>query len=172
MPVPWRRASVWGRLDRVSSRRSGKWTRNSCCISYIHAELVFRGAHQECAHNRNEIRAFPPELVFREIPRKTAQRCRQSQWFRWLFLGTPLLNAVARRVLRVLRTPTRLCLLPSYRLALWLMARALAQSYPRIRTEPVAADGARSLSKRGHRETSSLCPDASTWDQLPAAAMK
>ena len=64
----WGRASVWGRPDRVLRCRRGKWTGNSRAISYMRTELVFRGAHQECAHNRNEIRAFPPELVFRQIP--------------------------------------------------------------------------------------------------------
>ena len=157
MPVPWRRASVWGRRDRVFRYGRRKWTRNSGRIIYIRAELVFRGAHQECAHNANKIRAFPSELVFRQIPGKSAQGRRQSQRLRWFFLGIPLLNPVARCVLRVLCTPVRLCPLPSRQLALRLAARSLAQSYPRVRTEPVAADGTRSFPERGHRQSSSPC---------------
>jgi hypothetical protein len=57
--------------SRFSSYGRRKWTRNSRRIIYMRAELVFRGAHQKCAHNSNEIRAFPPELVFRQIPRKS-----------------------------------------------------------------------------------------------------
>ncbi len=34
----------------------------------MRAELIFRGAQQEYAHNPNEISSFAPELVFREVP--------------------------------------------------------------------------------------------------------
>ena len=110
--------SVWSRLELVFFGRRGKCAGNSRGINEIRAELVFRGAHQECSHNPNEISAFLPELVFREIPGKLAQRRRQTQWFRRLFLRSPLLNAVAGSVLRILRTPVRLRLLAPRRLAL------------------------------------------------------
>jgi len=37
-------------------------------------ELVFRGAQQECAQNSNEISAFGPELVFRQVSRQFVER--------------------------------------------------------------------------------------------------
>jgi hypothetical protein len=137
-------------------RRSPKWTRKPRFISYIQTELVFRGAHQECTHNCNEIRAFLAELVFRQIPRKSAQRSWQSQWLRGLFLRAPLLNPVPGGVLRVLRTPVRLCPLSSRRLALRLAACVLALSHPRVRTEPMAADRAGSFPGRAEHGESSI----------------
>jgi len=37
-------------------------------INGIAGGLVFRGAQQVFAHNRNEINAFAAELVFRDVP--------------------------------------------------------------------------------------------------------
>lgn len=54
-------------------------------------------------------------------------------------------------------TPVRLRLPPPRGLALRLATGVLPRSYPRVRAEPMAADGARSLPGRGHRESSSPC---------------
>ena len=43
----------------------------------MQADLVFCGAHQECAHNSQEISCLAAELVFREVPGKSVQRSRQ-----------------------------------------------------------------------------------------------
>ena len=50
------------------SRRKGKCVVKPCGISQMQPELVFRGTHQECSHNPNEISALGPKLVFREPP--------------------------------------------------------------------------------------------------------
>lgn len=159
MAAPWgRRDSVWSKRKLVFPGKRGKCARKPCGINAIRADLIFRGAHQECSHNPNEISAFPPELVFRQIPGKLPQRGRQSQWLRRLFLRTPLLNPVARAVFRVLRTPVRLRPLPPRRLAFRITACMLTRSYPRVGTEPVVTDGARSFPGRGHSASSSPVP--------------
>jgi hypothetical protein len=149
------RDSVWGRRELVFRGGKGKCAGNSRGINRIRAELVFRGAHQECSHNSKKIRAFLPELVFRQIPGKSVQWGGQTQGLRRPFLRAALLDAVARGILRVLRAPVRLRLLPSCRLALRLAAGMLARSDSRVRTEPSAAKGARSFPGRGHRASSS-----------------
>jgi hypothetical protein len=98
---------------------------------------------------------FLPELAFREVPGKLTEGRQQTQCLRRLFLQAPLLNAVAGRILPILRTPVRLRLLPPRRLALRLTARVLAYSYSLVGTEPVAADGAWSFPGRGHSDSSS-----------------
>jgi len=50
------------------SRRSGAVAGNPCRINGIAGGLVFRGAEEQYAHNRNEINAFAAELVFRDVP--------------------------------------------------------------------------------------------------------
>jgi hypothetical protein len=69
-----------------------------------------------------------------------------------LFLRSSLLNAVAESVLRVLRTPVRLRLLPPRRLAIGFTACVLAWAYSWVGTEPLVADGAGSFPRRGHPE--------------------
>ena len=109
-------------------------------FKYIRLELVFRGPHQECSHNPNEIRALSPELVFRQVPGKLLQRWRQPQWFRCVGLRFSLLEPVGHRVIRVPAPPVRLRLLPPFRLALWLAADVLPVSYSWVRPKPPPAD--------------------------------
>jgi len=150
--------SVCGGRARVFLGRNRMSTRNSRRISDIPADLVFRGAHQEYAHNTKKISCLPADLVFRQIPRKSVQRRRNTQRLRCPFLGMPTLEAIARGVIRVLRAPPRLRLLPPGRLALRFRARMLACSHPRVRTEPAAANRAWSLPVGGHRDSSSPLP--------------
>ena len=124
----------------------------------MQADLVFRRAHQECAHNSQEISGFAAELVFREVPGKLVQWGGNTQRLWRPFLGDSPLETIAGGVVRVLRTPPRLGPSPSRRLALRLTASMLALPDPRIRTEPVATDGAGSLPESGHRDPSSPCP--------------
>ena len=70
--------------------------------------LVFHGPHYECAHKANEISAFGPELVFRDIPGKLLQRARQTQRFRRPLLCRALLNPVTAGVVRVTPPPVGL----------------------------------------------------------------
>jgi len=156
-PIAWRfvSGSVCGGCARVFLGRSRMSARNSRRITHIPADLVFRGAHHECAHNSQKITCLPAELVFREIPRKSVQWRWYTQRFRRLFLNMPTLEAIARRVVRVLRAPPRLSFLPARRLTLRFAARTLACSHPWIRTEPAAANRAWSLPECGHRDSSS-----------------
>jgi len=52
----------------------------------MQADLVFRGAHQECTHNAKEISRFAADLVFRDVPGKSVQRSRHTQRLRRSFL--------------------------------------------------------------------------------------
>ena len=73
-----------------------------------------------------------------------------------------------------LAPPRRLGLSASRRLALWLAAGMLARADSRVRTEPVTADGARSLAGLRHRDPSSPCPEprrtGSVRPEIPARA--
>jgi hypothetical protein len=75
-------------------------------MSYIRPELVFRGTQEDSTQNANEIGAFSPELVFRQIPGELVQRHPHSQRFRCR-LGPygPLLDPISGRVLRVPHSP-------------------------------------------------------------------
>jgi len=79
------------------------------------------------------------------------------QRLRRLFLRAPLLDAIPGGVLRVLGSPVRLRLLPPRRLTLRPATGALPRSYSWVGTEPMVADGTRSLPGRWHRESSSPC---------------
>jgi hypothetical protein len=46
------------------------------------ADLIFRGTHQECAHNPKEISGFAAKLVFRDVPGKLVRRGGQTQRLR------------------------------------------------------------------------------------------
>ena len=130
--------------------KSGKCPAKPRVFNSIRTELVFRRPHQECSHNGNEISALIPELVFRQVPGKLVQRWRQPQWFRWVGLRFPLLEPVARRVVRVAVPPVRLRLLPAFRLALRLSADVLTVSYSWVRPKPPPADCAGPLPGIGH----------------------
>ncbi len=64
--------------DLVLHGRRGKWVWNLCRINHISLELVLRGPKQKSPHNPNEISAFHPELVLRDISGKSGQRIRQT----------------------------------------------------------------------------------------------
>ena len=149
-------------------RRSGKCAENLRGISYIRAELVFRGAEEKSAHNPNEISAFSPKLVFRQIPGKLVQRRRQAQRFGGrIGAQCPLLDAIGRCVVRVPRAPVRLRFAAARRLALLRAAGALPHANSRVRPKPPPADGARSLPGLGHG-SSSPC-SAPRSDQIGVA---
>ena len=67
---------------------------------------------QDFAQNRDEIRAFAPELVLRDIPGKSVQRPRQSERFRRSAFFGALLEAARDEVVRVTLPPSFLVLLP------------------------------------------------------------
>lgn len=54
----------------------GKSAGKSRWIKRIAPDLVFRGTHDQCAHNSKEVSALRAELVFRHIPGEFAQRRR------------------------------------------------------------------------------------------------
>ena len=114
---------------------------------------------------------MPADLVFCEIPRKSVQGRRHTRRLRRPFLGMTTLKAIARCVIRVLRAPARLSLLPARRLALWLSARMLAVSHSRVRTEPAAANRAWSLPDGEHRDSSSPLPRAAPARRSPSDAL-
>ena len=144
-------------------RGERKWIANPRGISSIGAQLVFRGAHQECSHNPKEISALRPELVFGQIPRKLLQRRRQAQWLRRLFARAALLDAIPGSVLRVAGAPPCLCLLPPCLLAFSSTTGALSGSYSGVGAEPMTADRAGSLPERGHRASSSARLRLACW---------
>lgn len=49
-------------------RGRGKCAGKTLGINELSLALVFRGPQEKCTHNHNEISAFAPELVFREVP--------------------------------------------------------------------------------------------------------
>jgi hypothetical protein len=67
---------------------------------------------QEFAQNPDEISAFAPELVLRDVPGKSVQRPRQSERFRRSAFFGALLDAVRDEVVRVAFPPSLLVLLP------------------------------------------------------------
>lgn len=120
----------------------------------MRADLVFRGAHHECAHKPKKISALGPELVFCEVPGKSLQGGGQTQRFGRLLPRPALQQTVAGGVIGIAGAPARLGLLPPSRLALRPAAGVLAIPNTRIRPEPPAADGAGSLPGLGHRDSS------------------
>ena len=158
--------SVCGRRARVFFVRGSKWARKSRRINEMQSDLVFRGAHQECAHNSKEISRFTADLVFRDVPGKSVQRRGYTQRLRHPLLAVAPLKTIAGRVVRVLRPPPRLTPFPSRRLAIRLTACALTWSDSRIGTEPPAADGTGSLPGSGHRDSSSPRPAHRSGGQI------
>jgi hypothetical protein len=73
----------------------------------MRADLVFCGAHQECAHNCEEISCLAAELVFREVPEKSVQRSRHTQRFWRPFLCAAPLEAIAGDTVRAGRLDAR-----------------------------------------------------------------
>jgi hypothetical protein len=72
-PVPLRqRELVWTKRYLVLPAWWGECVRNCRGINLISLELVLRGTQEKCPHNPNEIRAFDPELVLRDVPGKLA----------------------------------------------------------------------------------------------------
>src|SRR5208283_3728741 len=116
-------------------------------------ELVLRGTQEECCHNPNEISSSHAELVLRDVPGKLAQRRRQTQRFRRADKRAAGQDTPVRIVTRIPRGPGGLRFLAARRLAPWLATRALACADPRVRAEPAAADGARSLPGVRHRDS-------------------
>ena len=137
-------------------RKWGKCAGNSRGISEIQVDLVFRCADDQCSHNANEISALQAELVFRDVPGKLVERCGHSQrlgGFGWR-RGT-LIDSPCDGIAGVPITPVCLGLLAARRLAFRVPAGTLPASHSRVRPEPPATDGARSLPGLGHRDPSS-----------------
>jgi hypothetical protein len=65
-------ALVWPKPYLVLPSRLGKCAWKCCRINTVSRELVLRGLQQKCSHNPNEISAFDPELVLRDVPGKSA----------------------------------------------------------------------------------------------------
>jgi hypothetical protein len=124
---------------------------NCCGISEIQANLVFRGADDQCSHNANEISTLQAELVFRDVPGKLVERRWHSQQLGGFGLRRgALIDSPCDGVAGVPITPVCLGLLTARRLAFRLPASALPASHSRVRPEPPATDGARSLPGLGH----------------------
>lgn len=156
-------AGFWSSLLLVSGKCAGSSRR----INNIGPELVFRAAHQKCAHKPNEISALCAELVFRDIPGQLVQRRGQTQRFPLRFLlRCALIHAVGDGVTRIPPPPTGLCFLPAARLAIRFLAGMLAVSYSRVRPKPPAAYRTRSLPGLWHGELLSSPPArAEGWVQ-------
>ena len=134
-------------------RKQGKCAGNCCGIREIQADLVFRGADDECSHNPNEICALRAELVFRDVPGKLVQWRGQSQRFRCFGVRRRApVNSPCDRIPGVAIAPVCLGLLTACLLAVRTTASSLPASHSRIRPEPPATDGARSLPGLGHRD--------------------
>jgi hypothetical protein len=126
---------------------------NCCGISEIQANLVFRGADDQCSHNANEISTLQAELVFRDVPGKLVERRWHSQQLGGFGLRRgALIDSPCDGVAGVPITPVCLGLLTARRLAFRLPASALPASHSRVRPEPPATDRARSLPGLGHRD--------------------
>ena len=82
-----------------------KCVRKPCGLNWISPELVLRGPKQDCAKNPNEISAFDPELVLRDVPGKSAQWQRQPQRLGRLILLAALLDSAGDEVVRIPVTP-------------------------------------------------------------------
>ena len=153
------------------SWREGKCAGNCCGISEIRVDLVFRGANDQCSHNTNEISPLRAELVFRDVPGKLVEGRGQSQPFGCFGLRRRApVDAPCDGIAGVLMTPVCLGLLTARRLAVGIAAGSLPTSHSRIRPEPPATDGARSLPGLGHRDdlssSSRLRPPRGRWDQF------
>ena len=134
--------------------RKRKCAGNCCRISEIRADLVFRGADDECSHNANEISSLWAELVFRDVPGKLVEWRGQSQLFGRLGLRrrrAPV-DSPCDRIPGVLITPVCLGLLTPRLLAIGTSAGSLPVPHSRIRPEPPATDGARFLPDLGHSD--------------------
>ena len=151
----FRSRSVCGGCARVFSGRWRECARKSHCINEMQPNLVFCGAHQKCAHNAKEISSFAAGLIFRDVPGKSVQRSGHTQRLRLPFLCAAPLETIAGGIIRVLRPPLSLGLVPSHPLALRLTARPLTHSNPWMGTEPATADRTGSLPGSGHRDSSS-----------------
>ena len=82
-----------------------KCVRKPCGLNWTSPELVLPGPKQDCAENPNEISAFDPELVLRDIPGKSAQWQRQPQRLGRLILLAALLDSAGDEVVRIPVTP-------------------------------------------------------------------
>ena len=82
-----------------------KCVRKFCGLNWISPELVLRGPKQDCAKNPNEISAFDPELVLRDVPGKSAQWRRQPQRLGRLILLAAFLYSAGDEVVRIPITP-------------------------------------------------------------------
>ncbi len=118
-------------------------------INNISHELVLRGSEQKCPHNPNEISTFGPELVLRDIPRKSTQWFRQSQRFRHSRRSAALYPA-SYEVIGIVRAPRGLGLFAARRLAFWFPTSPLSHSHSCVGPEPAPADRAGSLSSLRH----------------------
>ena len=76
-----------------------------CGINRIRPELVLRGPQQDGAEYSNEISAFDPELVLRDVPGKSAQWRRQPQRLGRLILLAAFLYSAGDEVVRIPITP-------------------------------------------------------------------
>jgi len=133
--------------------RKRKCAGNCCRISEIRADLVFRGADDECSHNANEISSLWAELVFRDVPGKLVEWRGQSQRFRCFGVRRRApVNSPCDAIPGVAIAPVCLGLLTACLLAVRTAASSLPASHSRIRPEPPATDGARSLPGLGHRD--------------------
>ena len=141
-------------------RRNGKCAGKPHRMSDIRPELVFRGTQEDSTQNHNEIGAFSPELIFRQIPGKLVQRRRHSQRFgRRIGCDRALLDPVSGGVLRVPDAPVRLRLTAPRCLTFWLAAGPLSRSDSRVRSKPPPANRARSLPGLWHGDPPwSPCP--------------
>jgi hypothetical protein len=84
-----------------------------------------RSPKQDCAENPNEISAFDPELVLRDIPGKSAQWGRQPQWLRRLIFLAALLDSAGDEIVWIPIPPRLLRLHSPGSLATWLTTSAL-----------------------------------------------
>ena len=102
----------------------------------------------KCAGKSCRINPIGGPLVFRDVPGKLVQWRGHSQ--RFAGVRRALIDPPGEGVTSVPATPTGLRLLPAPGLAFRLPAGMLADSYTRIRPEPLAADRTRSLPGLSH----------------------
>ena len=149
----WRLSPSMREVGTGLLRRKRKYAWNCCGISEIRADLVFRGADDECSHNANEISSLWAELVFRDVPGKLVEWWGQSQRFRCFGVRRRApVDSPCDGVAGVAITPACLGLLTARGLAVGIPAGALATSHSRVGPEPPATDCARSLPGLGHRD--------------------
>jgi hypothetical protein len=85
-----------------------------------------RGSKQDCAENPNEISAFHPELVLRDVPGKSAQGRRQTQRLGRLILIAAFFDPAGNEVIRIPIPPRLLRLDSAGRLAIQLTTSSLS----------------------------------------------